>query len=117
LVFNEDKTQIVPIGESGFDFLGFSVRRYDGTLLIKPSTAAIQRIRERLRTEIRTRRGSSTAAILAVLTPIIRGWAAYYRGVVSSKTLADSLLPGHNPAQEARWASVGNRDMSHRFRR
>jgi RNA-directed DNA polymerase len=77
LVFNEDKTQIVHIGESGFDFLGFSVRRYDGTLLIKPSTAAIQRIRERLRTEMRTRRGSNAAAILAALTPIIRGWAAY----------------------------------------
>jgi RNA-directed DNA polymerase len=27
LVFNEDKTQIVHIGEFGFDVLGFSVRR------------------------------------------------------------------------------------------
>src|SRR5215470_2711930 len=25
---------------------------------------------------------------------------------------ADSLLPGHNPAQDARWAAVGNRAMS-----
>ncbi|HKS44506.1 MAG TPA: group II intron maturase-specific domain-containing protein, partial [Amycolatopsis sp.] len=53
--------------------------------LIKPSAAAIQRIRERLRTEIRALRGSNAAAILAALTPIIRGWATYYRGVVSSK--------------------------------
>jgi RNA-directed DNA polymerase len=86
LVFNEDKTRIVHIGESGFDFLGFSVRRYGGKLLIKPSAAAIQRIRERLRTEMRALRGSNAAAVLAALTPIIRGWAAYYRGVVSSKT-------------------------------
>ena len=28
LVFNEDKTQIVHVGRSGFDFLGFNVRRY-----------------------------------------------------------------------------------------
>ena len=103
LVFNEDKTQIVHIGESGFDLLGFSVRRYDGTLLIKPSTAAIQRIRERLRTEIRTRRGSSTAAILAVLTPIIRGWAAYYRGVVSSKTF--KALDNYLWALTYKWAT------------
>jgi RNA-directed DNA polymerase len=86
LVFNEDKTRIVHIGQSGFDFLGFNVRRYDGTLLIKPSTAAIQRIRKRLKTEMRALRGSNAAAVLAALTPIIRGWAAYYRGAVSSKT-------------------------------
>jgi RNA-directed DNA polymerase len=86
LVFNEDKTQIVDIERSGFDFLGFNVRRYHGTLLIKPSTAAIQRIRERLRVQIRALRGSNATAVLTALSPIIRGWAAYYRGVVSSET-------------------------------
>ena len=44
---------------AGFDFLGFNVRRYGATLLIKPSAAAIQRIRERLRTEMRALRGST----------------------------------------------------------
>jgi RNA-directed DNA polymerase len=85
LVFNEDKTTIVPLS-TGFDFLGFNVRRYGAVLLIKPSVAAIQRIRERLRTEMRALRGSNAAAVLAALTPIIRGWAAYYRGAVSSRT-------------------------------
>ena len=47
LVFNEDKTRIAHLDE-GFDFLGFNVRRYRGTLLIKPSKAALQRIRDRL---------------------------------------------------------------------
>ncbi len=38
LVFNEDKTRIVHVGETGFDFLGFNVRRYHNKLvLIKPS--------------------------------------------------------------------------------
>ena len=36
LIFNEDKTRIVHVGRSGFDFLGFNVRRYHGKLLIKP---------------------------------------------------------------------------------
>ena len=85
LVFNEDKTQIVHLS-AGFDFLGFNARRYGRQLLIKPSKAAIQRIRERLRTEMRALRGSNAAAVLAALTPIIRGWAAYYRGAVSSRT-------------------------------
>src|SRR3954465_7293584 len=38
LSFNEDKTQIVHLAEDGFDFLGFTVRRYRPKLLIKPAT-------------------------------------------------------------------------------
>jgi RNA-directed DNA polymerase len=84
LTFNEDKTRIVPL-DDGFDFLGFTVRRYHGKLLIKPSKAALRRIRQRLRTEIRSLRGADTVEVLARLNPIVRGWAAYYRHVVSSE--------------------------------
>ena len=87
LAFNEDKTRITTLGE-GFDFLGFNVRRYHGKLLIKPSKTAIKRIRERLRTEIRSLRGTSAQAVIARLNPIVRGWAAYYRTVVSSETFS-----------------------------
>jgi len=70
----------------GFDFLGFNVRRYrNGKLLIKPSPAAVKRLRKRLAAEMRSLRGSNAAAVIAALNPIIRGWAAYYRGVVSSE--------------------------------
>jgi RNA-directed DNA polymerase len=85
LAFNEDKTRIVTLGE-GFDFLGFNIRRYHGKLLIKPSKAAVRRIRERLRAEMRSLRGASAQAVIARLNPIIRGWSAYYRTVVSSRT-------------------------------
>jgi RNA-directed DNA polymerase len=85
LAFNEDKTRITHLDDGGFDFLGFSVRRYHRKLLIKPSNAAVRRLRKRLATEMRALRGSNTMAVLATLSPIIRGWAAYYRGVVSSR--------------------------------
>jgi RNA-directed DNA polymerase len=85
LVFNEDKTRVVTLDE-GFDFLGFNVRRYRGKLLIKPSKAAVRRIRERLRTELRSLRGTNAPTVIKKLNPIIRGWAAYYRTVVSSET-------------------------------
>ena len=49
LAFNDDKTQVVSLSE-GYDFLGFNVRRYRRKLLIKPSKAAVRRIRKRLRT-------------------------------------------------------------------
>ena len=47
LVINEGKTRVVTL-EDGFDFLGFNVRRYHGKLLIRPSQAAVRRVRERL---------------------------------------------------------------------
>jgi RNA-directed DNA polymerase len=85
LAFNEDKTRIVTL-EEGFDFLGFTVRRYRGKLLIKPAKAAVRRIRERLRTEMRSLRGANAQAVIARLNPVVRGWSAYYRTVVSSQT-------------------------------
>ena len=92
LAFNEDKTDIVHL-EEGFDFLGFNLRRYrrglqPGKLLIKPSQDAVKRIRKRLANEVRGQRGSNAMALIAKLNPIIRGWAAYYRGVVSSDLFA-----------------------------
>jgi RNA-directed DNA polymerase len=84
LVFNEDKTRVVNL-DDGFDFLGFTVRRFNAKLLIKPSKAAVRRHRQRLRDEIRSLRGANAVTVLGRLNPIIRGWAAYYRGAVSSE--------------------------------
>ena len=93
LAFNEDKTRVVTLDE-GFDFLGCNVRRCHGKLLIKPSKAAIRRIRERLRTEMWALGGANAQAVIKRLNPIIRGWAAYYRTVVSSEifTSLDSYM-------------------------
>ncbi|MGW4956428.1 group II intron reverse transcriptase/maturase [Nonomuraea sp. NPDC004186] len=88
LLFNEAKTQIVHVNQ-GCDFLGFNIRRYHGKLpLIKPSRDAVRRIRERLRTEVRALLGSNAASVMRTLTPIIRGWAAYYRSQVSSEVFS-----------------------------
>jgi RNA-directed DNA polymerase len=89
LAFNEAKTRIVRLDEEGFDFLGFHLRRYrNGKLLIKPSAKAIKRFRQRLAGEFRALRGANIAAVLATLVPIVRGWVAYYRTVVSSRVFA-----------------------------
>ena len=88
LAFNEAKTRIVPVTE-GFDFLGFNLRRYpNGKLLIKPGATAIKRFRDRLAKEFRALRGSNVAAVLAKIAPIVRGWVAYYRTVVSTRVFA-----------------------------
>jgi len=73
LAFNEAKTRIVHLSQ-GFDFLGFSIRRYpNGKLLTKPSKEAMRRIRERLSAEAIAMRGANADALIARLNPIITG--------------------------------------------
>ena len=105
LAINEDKTRIVHLSE-GFDFLGFNIRRYGAKLLIKPSTAAVRRLRKRLASETRKLRGSNARAVIARLNPIIRGWAAYYRGVVSSRTFKS--LDNYLWKLTYKWATRGH---------
>ena len=113
LRINEDKTRIVSL-EDGFDFLGFHIRRYrNGKLLIKPSKAAVQRFRARLTAEMRALRGANGQAVIRRLNPVIRGWAAYYRTVVSKKAfvhldthmwkLALSWAKRSHPNKPNRW--------------
>jgi RNA-directed DNA polymerase len=109
LAFNEDKTRVVTLDE-GFDFLGFNVRRHGDKLLIKPSKAAVRRIRERLRTELRSLRGSNARAVIKRLNPIIRGWAAYYRGVVSSNLF--STLDDYMWRLTLKWALFAHPNKS-----
>jgi RNA-directed DNA polymerase len=101
LAFHEDKTRIVH-AETGFDFLGFNVRRYHGKLLIKPSKAAQRRIRERLSTEMVALRGANAGAVLKKINPIVRGWSAYYRTVVSSEIF--TALDNHMWKLAYKWA-------------
>jgi RNA-directed DNA polymerase len=85
LSLNEDKTRIVHLAQ-GFDFLGWNIRRYrNGKLLIKPSEAAVRRHRQRLAEQMRMMRGSNALAVIATLSPAIRGWTAYHRSQVASE--------------------------------
>jgi RNA-directed DNA polymerase len=87
LSLNSEKTGIVRLSE-GFDFLGFNIRTYNDKLLIKPSRAALLKFRKRLAGEVRSLRGANAAMVITKLNPIIRGWAAYYRSVVSKDTFS-----------------------------
>jgi RNA-directed DNA polymerase len=91
LRLSSEKTRIVHLSE-GFDFLGFNVRHYpsDNTptgwkLLIKPAQESVAAFREKLRFHFKRLQGSNAQCLIKVLNPILRGWANYYRGVVSSK--------------------------------
>jgi RNA-directed DNA polymerase len=93
LAFNEDKTRIVHV-KDGFSFLGFDIRRHidrqgSAKLLITPSTESVKRLRKRLRADVRSMHGANAAAVVFRLNPVVRGWSAYYRSVVSSRVFGD----------------------------
>jgi RNA-directed DNA polymerase len=91
----------------------FNVRRCHGKLLIKPSTTAIGRVRRRLSDEMRRLRGANAAAVLAAITPIVRGWAAYYRGAVSSRVF--SALDDHLWRLTYKWACASHANKPKRW--
>ena len=91
-------------GNVGFDFLGFTVRQYPVgrthsgktqhgqplgfKTIITPSKESLNRHRRMVGELIRGQRSVPQDALIALLNPVIRGWANYFRTVVSSQAYA-----------------------------
>lgn len=107
LSLSDEKTKIVHITQ-GFNFLGFNIRQYKDLstktgykLLIKPSTEAIKGIKRKIRQIWLECKGMDVNVVISRLNPIIRGWANYYRTVVSSEIFGD--LDNWMFRREKRW--------------
>jgi RNA-directed DNA polymerase len=70
----------------GFDFLGCPVQRRGETLLLTPPKQQVQALRQDVRSGLKHHQTVSPAAVIRHLNPFIRGWAMYYRHVVSKQT-------------------------------
>ena len=84
LELSTEKTLITSMDE-GFDFLGFNHRHYNGKLLIKPSKKKVLNFCKRLGNEIKAMNGIEQEAVIKKLNPILRGFANYYKGVISKE--------------------------------
>ena len=93
LELSEEKSKVTDI-ETGFDFLGANLRKYNGTLLMKPSRASVKGFLGSIRGTIRAHAGGALGELIRLLNPRIRGWANYYRHIVSSKvfTAVDNAI-------------------------
>jgi len=87
LELSPEKTKITHI-EEGFDFLGWNVRKYNGTLLIKPSKKNIKNFLDKIRKTINTNPTAKAGNLVVLLNPVIRGWANYHRHAVSKKVFS-----------------------------
>ena len=87
LELSKEKSKITHI-EDGFDFLGHNIRKYDGVLLIKPAKANVQNFLREIRDLIKSAGAAKTEIMIYRLNSKIRGWANFYRHVVSSRTFS-----------------------------
>lgn len=87
LELSEEKTLITHI-DDGFDFLGWTFRKYKGKLITKPSQLSFKRLTEKLRTIVKGRIASSQTELIRSLSPIITGWSNNHRTVHAKETFA-----------------------------
>lgn len=87
LELSSEKTFITSM-EDGFDFLGCNSRHYDGKLLIKPSKKKVLAFCKRIGEEIKNLSSVKQEVVINKLNPILRGFANYYKGVVSKETFS-----------------------------
>ena len=87
LEISAEKTRIVSM-EEGFDFLGFNLRHYDGKLLIKPQKKKVLAFCKKIGETLNKMKACTQEDVIKVLNPLLRGFANYYRGVVSKETFS-----------------------------
>lgn len=84
LELSPEKTRITTV-EEGFDFLGQTVRKFNGKTLVKPSKKNVSAFLTKIRETLKKGRAWRTADVIGTLNPKITGWANYHRHVNSKE--------------------------------
>ena len=87
LVMNEEKTKIIPV-QTGFDFLGFTIKHYRGVCLVKPAKSKVLSLLQNIRQWLKEHRQVEAGVVVRYLNTLLRGWAQYYRCASSAQTFS-----------------------------
>jgi RNA-directed DNA polymerase len=71
----------------GFDFLGQTIREYNGKVMVKPSRKNVKTFLAKIREVIKDKAQATTGQLISILNPKIRGWANYHQFATSKSTL------------------------------
>lgn len=89
LQLSEEKTAITHI-DNGFDFLGWTFRKYKEKLIVKPSKDSVKRVVRKLSDIVlKESKASAQADMIRRLNLILRGWTNYHKHTVASKTFSN----------------------------
>jgi RNA-directed DNA polymerase len=115
LSLSAEKTRIGRI-EEGFDFLGWTVRKYDGKLLIMPAKKNVAAFMRTVRAIIKGAASMKQEYVIAKLNPVIRGWTNYHCNQVAKATFTkvDHLIwtllwrwaRRRHPTKSVRWVKA-----------
>ena len=76
LQVNLDKSGVARASQR--DFLGYGLIGRE-TARLKVAPRSVQRLRQKVKDQLRASRGTSVARTIATLNPLLRGWTSYFR--------------------------------------
>ncbi|WP_269058821.1 group II intron maturase-specific domain-containing protein, partial [Pseudomonas fluorescens] len=86
LVLNREKSRVA--GSWMCDYLGYGMSWHQQPRL-RVATMSLGRLRDRLRSLLRTTRSHKMASVIERINPVLRGWAGYFKLSQSKRPLED----------------------------
>jgi RNA-directed DNA polymerase len=114
LLLSEEKTVITHIND-GFDFLGWTFRKFKDKLIVKPSKNSIKTLIRKCSTIIlKEGKAATQSELIRRLNQVIRGWTNYHRHVVASQAFSGTNNTIYLLLQQ--WAKHRHPNKSKRWR-
>jgi RNA-directed DNA polymerase len=114
LELSEQKTVITSI-ETGFDFLGHTLRKYGVKLLITPAKGKVKILRQKISRVFQSAKAHNQLRLLRQLNPLLQGWANYYRNGAAKGTFYK--LDFHVYRKIWRWISRRHPDKTRNWKK
>ncbi len=119
LVLSPEKTRVTHIDE-GIEFLGWRIKRQQGRdrrphVYTYPSARSLAAVKAKVKQITRSDYNQPLGQLLHRLNPVLRGWCAYFRSGVSSRTF--NYLRAYTWRRVVRWLRRKHRKASWRWLR